>query len=59
MAIRREVGVNFGFEYYCIHVSTPERECLESICITESHINLFWTLTVLMLEMSLNTKTGV
>lgn len=58
VVIRREVDMNFGFEYYSIRVSTPECECLELIYVMESHINLFWNLTVLVLEMSVNSKAG-
>lgn len=32
--------MKFGFEYYLIHVNSPEYEFLELICIMESHINL-------------------
>lgn len=39
IAIRRGVGMNFGFEYYSIHVSTPECYCLELICLMESHMH--------------------
>lgn len=40
VALRRAAGMNFGCEYYSVHVSTPECKCLELICIIGSHINL-------------------
>lgn len=40
IALSRKVGMKFGFEYYLIHVSSPEYECWELICIMELHINL-------------------
>lgn len=60
IALSRKVGMKFGFEYYLIHVSSPEYECWELICIMESHINLTsGILTFLALERCLNTKAGV
>lgn len=37
IATGREGDVNFGFEYCSVHVNVPECECLELICIMESH----------------------
>lgn len=59
VVIRREVDMNFGFEYYFIYVSIFECECLELIYIVESYINLFWNFIVFVLEMFVNSKVGV
>lgn len=37
IALSRKVGMKFGFEYYLVHVSSPEYECWELICIMESY----------------------
>jgi len=59
IALSRKVSMKFGFEYYLIHVSSPENECLELICVMESYINLTYGITYKPMERSLNSKAGV